>query len=122
MAGAAAATYRIRRLPGNPIIRPHMDRRMGGNVQGPSLIHVPPWVPDSLGRHYLYFADHKGDYIRLAYADSIEGPWRIHTPGSMQLADSRFPTTSPPVPVNAAAGDRLPGFAPPGTPGVPDAE
>jgi hypothetical protein len=123
MDGAATTpAYRVRRLPGNPIIRPHMDARIGGNVQGPSLIRVPPWVPDPLGRYYLYFADHKGDHIRLAYAGAIEGPWRIHPPGSLHLGESRFPTAPPPVPVDAAAGDRLPGFAPPGTPGVPDAE
>ena len=32
---------RIERLRGNPIIRLHMDARMGTNVNGPSLIRVP---------------------------------------------------------------------------------
>jgi len=72
---------RVRRFDHNPIIRPHMDDRMGANVQGPSLIRVPDWLPDPLGRYYLYFADHKGSYIRLAYADALEGPWRTHRPG-----------------------------------------
>jgi hypothetical protein len=32
---------RIERLRGNPIIRLHVDARMGTNVNGPSLIRVP---------------------------------------------------------------------------------
>ena len=116
--------FHARRLPANPIIRPHMDARMGANVQGPSLIRVPDWVQNPLGRYYLYFADHKGSYIRLAFADNIEGPWRMHTPGALQLADSRYPTAPIEAPADAGAilsAQHLPGVAPPGTPGVPDA-
>ena len=112
--------YAVTRLAGNPVIRPGMDARMGSNIQGPSVIRVPDWVRHPMGRYYCYFADHKGDYIRLAYADAPEGPWTVHAPGSLTLADSLFPTTSPPVPANVADGDRLPGRAPPGTPGIPD--
>jgi hypothetical protein len=56
---------RIERLPGNPIIRPHMDARMGTNINGPSLIRVPRWIDDPLGTYYLYFADHKGPPERI---------------------------------------------------------
>jgi hypothetical protein len=85
----------IERLPQNPLIRADMDERMGGNIAGPSLIRVPDWIDRPLGRYYLYFADHKGDYIRLAYADSPEGPYHMHMPGSLQLAESGFPTIAP---------------------------
>jgi hypothetical protein len=118
------ARFDVRRLAGNPIVRPHMDDRMGGNVQGPSLIRVPDWVEDRLGRYYLYFADHKGDYIRLAFADALAGPWRVHRPGAIRLADSRFPTAPIAACAGAAAAETAavrPGFAPPGTPGIPDA-
>lgn len=101
------------------LIRPHMDARMGANVQGPSLIRVPDWLPDPLGRYYLYFADHKGRYIRLAVADAIQGPWRMHEPGSLTLEDSLFPTVAP-VEEPGTTPDRLAGTAPPGTPGVED--
>jgi hypothetical protein len=57
----------------------------GKNINGPSLIRVPDWLPDRLGRYYLYFAHHNGKYIRLAYADSITGPWKVHQPGSLPL-------------------------------------
>ena len=78
------------RLAHNPIIRPDMDDRMGRNINGPSLIRVPDWLPDPLGQYYLYFAHHQGAYIRLAYADHLEGPWHIHTPGVLDLKDSYF--------------------------------
>ncbi len=122
MTMSAAPAYRVRRLANNPIIRPHMDQRMGANVQGPSLIRVPDWLPDPLGRYYLYFADHKGSYIRLAFADALEGPWHMHRPGSLQLTGSCFPVQPlTPLAADAQANDdaRLPGRAPAGTPGIP---
>ena len=112
----------LRRLRDGPIISPGMDQRMGANIEGPSLIRAPDWLPGRLGRYYLYFADHKGDYIRLAYADRLEGPWRVHAPGSLQLSQSGFPTTPPAIPAGGEArlgASALKGFAPPGTPGVP---
>ena len=80
----------VRRFPENPIIRPHMDGRMGDNINGPSLIRVPAWVERPLGRYYLYFAHHDGRYIRLAYADDLHGPWRTHEPGVLPLTASHF--------------------------------
>ena len=92
----AAAQVRIERLLDRPIIRPDMDASMGSNIAGPSLIRVPDWVADPLGRYYLYFADHRGTYIRLAYADALTGPWTTHEPGALQLDQSHFPATCPP--------------------------
>ena len=83
------------RLLDVPIIRPCMDGRMGSNVNGPSLIRIPDWVEDPLGRYYLYFAHHKGAYIRLACADTLTGPWRMHTPGTLALEASHFATARP---------------------------
>jgi len=71
---------------------------MGGNINGPSLIRVPAWVDRPLGRYYLYFADHKGSYIRLAFAETVEGPWRVHGPGCLDVARSRFCAVRPQVP------------------------
>ncbi|MEX0964759.1 MAG: hypothetical protein WDZ52_12040 [Pseudohongiellaceae bacterium] len=86
----------VTRLGDGPIIVPDMDSRMGSNIQGPSLIRVPEWVENRLGDYYLYFADHRGTYIRLAYADALQGPWQMHETGSLKLEDSHFPTTCPP--------------------------
>lgn len=89
-AGPAAYGVRVERLLEGPIITPDLHPSIGVNIQGPSLVRVPEWVDDALGRYYLYFADHKGLYIRLAYADDLLGPWTIHPPGSLQIAGSHF--------------------------------
>lgn len=95
-------TIEITRLLDHPIITPDSHPSIGTNIQGPSLIRVPAWVKNPLGKYYLYFADHKGAYIRLAYADELQGPWTVHVPGSLQLADSHFPVQPPPVPAGGA--------------------
>ena len=81
------------RLSGNPMITPNTpgaDERMGENINGPSLIRAPQWLASPLGKYYLYFAHHRGTYIRLAYADDLEGPWRIHPPGTLSLEQTNL--------------------------------
>ena len=92
-----AARPVAKRLLDAPIVAPTSHPSIGENIQGPSLVRVPEWVPSALGRYYLYFADHKGAYIRLAYADALTGPWRIHVPGSLHLRDTPFPNDPPPI-------------------------
>ncbi|MGE0131000.1 MAG: hypothetical protein AB7U82_23225 [Blastocatellales bacterium] len=75
------------RFKQNPIIQPQLGS-IGNNINGPSLIRVPKWLPKPLGRYYLYFADHNGKYIRLAYADKLEGPWSIYEPGALKLDET----------------------------------
>jgi hypothetical protein len=65
---------RTHRLLDRPIITPDLHPTIGVNIQGPSMIRVPDWIRDRLGAYYLYFADHKGSYIRLAYTDHPVGP------------------------------------------------
>ncbi len=84
--------WSARRLVDAPIISPETDPSIGENIQGPSLVRAPGWVEGALGRYYLYFADHKGSYIRLAYADDLAGPWTVHQPGSLRLEQSHFPS------------------------------
>lgn len=83
------------RLLDRPIITPDLHPSIGRNIQGPSAIRVPDWIPRRLAYFYLYFADHKGHYIRLAYADQLTGPWAIYPPGSLQLEKSCFLTEPP---------------------------
>jgi hypothetical protein len=84
---AVATPPKVVRFEANPIIRQEMLPGTDGvNIAGPSLIRVPSWLPNPLGKYYLYFADHRGAYIRLAYADSLQGPWKIHDPGTLQLS------------------------------------
>lgn len=58
---------------------------MGDNLNGPTLVRAPDWLPGRLGRYYLYFGHHHGQYIRLAVADELAGPWRMHEPGTLKL-------------------------------------
>ncbi len=97
--GAVRAT----RLGDGPIVHAALHPSIGVNIQGPSLLKVPDWVQNRLGRYYLYFADHKGAYIRLAFADELTGPWQIYEPGTLQLAHSHFLTEAPPVSDSQAA-------------------
>jgi hypothetical protein len=89
---------RAERLLDHPILSPESHPELGANIQGPSLIRVPDWVPSPLGGYYLYFADHKGDSIRLAYADAVTGPWTVHPPGALAIADSHFLVEAPASP------------------------
>jgi len=75
----------VERLSANPIITPSLDETIGANINGPSLLRVPDWLPNPLGRYYLYFAHHQGEFIRLAYADELTGPWTVYTRGTLQL-------------------------------------
>jgi hypothetical protein len=65
-----------------------MEGEIGENINGPSLIRVPDWVESPLGKYYLYFAHHAGRFIRLAYADSLQGPWKIHSGGVLDLEET----------------------------------
>ncbi len=80
----------FRRLEGNPIIHPGMkglEGDLGSNINGPSLVKVPPWLGNPLGKYYLYFANHHGKFIRLAYAENVEGPYTVYKEGSVQVKD-----------------------------------
>lgn len=96
---------KLNRITGNPIIHPELDPALGGNINGPSLIEVPDWVRNPLGKFYLYFAHHNGAHIRLAYSDTLEGPWQIYSPGVLPLSSSHFKghIASPDVHVDNAA-------------------
>lgn len=90
----------VTRLPQNPIITNKTDDSLMQetikygyiNINGPSVIRVPSWVADPLGKYYMYFAHHKGAYVKLAYAGRIEGPWHIYQPGALHVKDSLFTT------------------------------
>lgn len=92
--------FKFQHLSNHPIIDsdsfPTAAKEYGKtNINGPSLIRVPEWVPNPLGRYYLYFAHHEGRYIRLAYAEALTGPWKNHAPGALALEDSLFCQTAP---------------------------
>ena len=79
---------KVERLPGNPLIVPSADPRLGTNINGPSVIQAPGWLRDPLGTYYMYFAHHDGRFIRLAYASRPDGPWNIYSPGTLHIKES----------------------------------
>lgn len=85
---AQAQQVTFKRFDDNPIIKPELlPGKDGANINGPSLIKVPDWLPNKLGKYYLYFAHHNGTYIRLAYANDLKGPWKIYEPGTLKMDD-----------------------------------
>lgn len=57
----------------------------GININGPSLIKTPNFIKNPLGKYYLYFAHHKGKYIRMAYSNNITGPYTLYKNGVLHL-------------------------------------
>jgi hypothetical protein len=88
IAGPTPYAVVVERVGDGPIIHPGMlPPEVGDNINGPSLIRVPDWVENPLGRYYLYFAHHRDDHIRMAYADHPEGPYTHHAGGVLHLDD-----------------------------------
>jgi hypothetical protein len=87
-----------RRFTQNPLITLASSPTLGGNVNGPTVIRVPAWVDRPLGKYYMYFANHMGDFVRLAYSDDVHGPWTIYEPGVLHVRDTAFfrPQPDPP--------------------------
>jgi len=94
----AVAQVRAVRFKENPLITLASSPSIGDNANGPTIIRVPSWVQRPLGHYYMYFAHHKGRFIRLAYADSIRGPWKVYEPGVMKVENTAFyrPQPDPP--------------------------
>jgi hypothetical protein len=91
---------RVDRFATGPLITVESSPSPGGNVNGPAVIRVPEWVENPLGRYYMYFANHMGDFIGLAYADALTGPWTVHPPGVLHVRETAFyrPQPDPPGP------------------------
>ncbi len=80
-------SFSVARLDGHPIVHKGLFSGPGGdNINGPSAIATSAWMQPRLGNFYCYFAHHKGDHIRLAYADSLAGPWTLHEGGVLSLS------------------------------------
>jgi len=91
--GQSSSSFVVTRLNNSqPIIDQAMfaavgEEGEGDNINGPSLIRIPDWITpseraDPSAVYYLYFAHHRGDYIRMAWATDVAGPWTLHQTGS----------------------------------------
>jgi hypothetical protein len=90
VAATASAQVPAVRLQENPLLTLKSSPTIGDNINGPSVIKVPDWIPNKLGKYYMYFAHHRGMYIRLAYADSLHGPWKVYEPGVLNVSETAF--------------------------------
>ncbi len=45
------------------------------NICNPTCIELPKWCTNRLGKYYLYYADHKGKFIKLACSNNLFGNW-----------------------------------------------
>ena len=72
------------------LLTPKSHSSLGDNLNGPCVIEVPAWVAAPLGRFYMYFAHHKGRFIRMACANCLTGPWRVHASGVLTLQETPF--------------------------------
>ena len=98
---AIAQSFRAERfLQGRPIISAETFRSVGAtdfesaNINGPSVIRVPEWIPPEhraspRAEYYLYFAHHSGHYIRMAWAERLDGPWQLYNTGKDILDEHR---------------------------------
>jgi len=96
-----AQSFSVERLNGGePILSARHFQQLGAqasegaNINGPSVIRIPDWIPPAQraapqARYYLYFAHHSGDYIRLAWASDVEGPWQLYRTGAGVASGAR---------------------------------
>jgi hypothetical protein len=87
-----------RRFATNPLVTVRSSPSLGDNVNGPSVIRLPSWIPNPRGRYAMYFAHHMGRHIRVAFADRVEGPWRIHEGGVLPVEQTAFDRPQPDPP------------------------
>jgi len=80
----------VKRVAQNPLITVKRSPTLGTNVNGPTVVAAPPWISRPLGRYYMYFANHMGTFVRLAYADAVAGPWTIFEPGVLDVRHTAF--------------------------------
>ena len=87
---------KAKRLIDQPILQAN-TKAIGNNLNGPSLIKTPDWLPNRLGRYYLYFGHHFGLNIRMAFSNNLIGPWNIYEGGVLDLKETPFAQERPNV-------------------------
>lgn len=83
----------LTRAADQPLLRIGDHAAIGTNINGPSVLRVPEWVPDPKGKFYMYFAHHTGTSIRIAVADDPLGGWRVLDAPALHLSETGFAQT-----------------------------
>ncbi|QHN71165.1 hypothetical protein [Mollivirus kamchatka] len=55
------------------------------DINFPTIIKTRRWMANRLGKYYMYFSDHHGLGIVVAYADDVKGPWTVRAPYTLTL-------------------------------------
>lgn len=55
------------------------------NICNPCLVKVPDWCKNKLADYYLFYADHKGKFIKLAYSNNLFSKWKIKKGGVIHI-------------------------------------
>ena len=74
---------------------PGLSAEALANINGPSVLRMPDWAPGKQAALHLYSGHHKGDSIRLAFADRLRGPWKMWSDPILPLAESLFLSADP---------------------------
>ena len=70
------------------------------SICNPCCIKVPDWKIKKLGKYYLYFADHRGKFIKMAYSNNISKDWKIYKKKILkvnQFKDAKHHIASPEI-------------------------
>ena len=81
---------RVERLPGNPIIGPGIDARVGSTSTGRRWCEFRSGFVSRWARTTSILRTTGASTSRMAYADDLEGPWATYGPGVLDLAESLF--------------------------------
>ena len=87
---------KVQRVLDQPILQAG-TKEVGNNINGPSIIETPKWLPNCLGRYYLYFGHHFGQNIKMAFSNNLTGPWKIYKGGVLDLKETPFTHERPNV-------------------------
>ena len=62
-----------------------ITENFNSNICNPCLIEVPHWCKNKLGKYYLFYADHGGEFIKLAYSDNLFSNWKKKKDGVLNI-------------------------------------
>ncbi len=54
-----------------------LPKKQRGSICNPCIIRTPAWFKKKLGKYYLYFADHRGTFIKLLFSNDLNKNWKF---------------------------------------------
>jgi hypothetical protein len=98
----AGTVYNFELVAGGAVIAPNSEP---GDPANPSVIRVPEWIPSNQrpsasANYYMYYGSHTDDYIRMRWAETLDGPWSTFNLGGTYNGHDRrgvFDTDSDPT-------------------------